>query len=418
MPTKSTNKFKIIIFFIGLMIVMLIALIILILFNNPLKNPNNTNQTSITPNTGGPTSSVLVTPGLDYSEDDYVYSGSAPVYVTIYSHNEDSWDGMVNTKIKYLDYRQGLLDRINLLEEFNIEWDWQSDQPVIEAMIKYENDSSVLASTNGKNILEYMEDLGVSLDPHAHNNNYADIAYLMTELGVQPSSVIGGTIVLECGDDYLGYFDFADWHKNIDLSIDSLVHGEDYPDATWDPKILSDPGMGQHFFDDWSSGVWKPGNLTNFYIQDNNSDIVYVGEGYPHDSTIIGPTHSGGALVYASDGQYIKELVQMIVDRELPTGTKDGKLFIYTASIHVRDKATVNESGSTVVTIDGLQSVLTELEPLRTNGQIIYATFEDVVEVWNDEYDSVPWKIDLSSFSFYDEVKALGISHCSSTVRK
>lgn len=352
-------------------------------------------------------------PTLETSESDYVYSGSAPVYVTIYSHNEDSWEAMVNTKAKYLKYREGLLERINLLKEYDIEWDWQSDQPVVEAMLEYESDPGFLEKTDGKNILKYMNDLGISLDPHAHTNNYADIAYLITQMGAEPSQVIGGTVHVKCGDSYLGFLELDDWQKNIDLSADGLVHGEDYPDAVWDPKVLSDPGMGGHFFDDWSSGVWKPGNASQFYTHDPSSDIVYIGEGYPHDATIIGPNHASDGMVHASNGEYIKELVAKIADKELPTGTKDGQEFMYTASLHVRDTAIVTESGGTV-TVDGLKQVLDELQPLREQGKIIFLKFEDVATLWEQQYDSVPHRIDLSSFSFYNAVKTQAQEYCES----
>lgn len=414
-PKKTNTRPILIIISIVFLFLVLIFLVIYFLLNSSgnkpepkIKQPDLDNLIS-----GGNTPIVTKSPGLDYKGSDYVYSGSAPIYVTIYSHNEDSWESMVNTKVKYIKYREGLLDRIALLQEYGIEWDWQSDQPVIEAMLEYEDDSQLLSATGGKNILKYMNDLGISLDPHAHTNNYADIAHLITELGANPSQVIGGTVQVKCGSSYLNFLELDDWHKNIDLGADSLVHGEDYPDAVWDPKILSDPGMGGHFFDDWSSGVWQPGNSSDFYTHDPASDIVYVGEGYPHDATIIGPVHASDGEIHASDGQYIKELSEKIADKELPTGTKDGEKFMYTASLHVRDTAIVTESGGTV-TLDGLRSVLEELEPLRAEGKVIYLKFEDVVELWEQEYNSVPYRIDLTSFSFYDDVKLQAQEYCQS----
>lgn len=347
------------------------------------------------------------------ASDDLVYDGKAPVYVTVYSHNEESWDGAVNTEAKYLEYRQGLVERAKLFSSYGLDWDWQSDQPVIEAMIKYETDPEILATTGGKNILQYLVENGASLDPHAHTNNYADIVYLMKQLDVKPSGVIGGTIVLECGDKYLDFLDLASWHDNVGIQSDGYVHGEDYPSALWKPTVLSDPGMGQHYFDDWSSGVWRPGDGDAFYSDSPDNDIIYIGEGYPHDTTIIGTEHAGGSEVYATDGQYIKELVEKIQSKILPTGRKDGTRFMYTASIHIRDKATVSEDDWSVDTVDGANKVLGELKSLKDSGKIIFVNFEDAAKIWQTDYNSVPWYIDLTTFSFYKETKQQAEDYCA-----
>lgn len=349
----------------------------------------------------------------NYNSDNLVYDGNAPVYVTIYSHNEDSWEALVNTEEKYRDYRAGLVERTDLLSSYDIDWDWQTDQPVVDAMIAYEDAEDLLAVTDGKNILQYLSNNGASLDPHAHTNNYADIAYLMTKLGAEASGVIGGTIINECGKELLGFYDLDSWHDNVKIQDDGYVHGEDYPEALWQPTVLSDPGMGGHWFDNWSSGVWQPGDAEDFFVHDSNNKIVYIGEGYPHDSTIVSPEHASGAEVHNTDGQYIKELVEKISNEELPTGTKDGQKFMYTASIHVRDTDVVNDSDIPTNTVDGLKKVLDILAPLRESDKIIFADFETVAEIWQTDYNSVPWQIDLSSFSFYDEVKQQAEEYCS-----
>jgi hypothetical protein len=52
------------------------------------------------------------------------------------------------------------------------------------------------------------------------------------------------------------------------------------------------------------------------------------------------------------------------------------------------------------------------MEPYRERGDIVYADFETVAEIWKTEYDSVPYRVDLSSFSFYDEVKTQAEEYC------
>ncbi len=348
------------------------------------------------------------------NQNKLMYGGDAPVYVTIFSHNEDSWSSVVNTKTKYEQYRAGLLQRIDLLESYGIEWDWQSDQPVVQAMVDYESDPALTAQTDGKNILVYMHDLGISLDPHAHTNNYADIAYLIEKLGAKASSVIGGLAYIECGREHLGFLDFTNWHEVIELQDDGFIYGSDFPQATWEPKILSTPGMGGHWFDEYSSGVWRPGEEDDFYTDQGTNNIIYIGKGYAHDSLMIGETHASGAVVHSTNGQYIKELVKNIENGEFPTGTVGGEKYMYTASIHVRDTDIVSEGeGDEVVTVDGLKTVLDELAPLQAQGKIIYVTFEQAADIWQNEYNSVPWHVKLDDFKFYDEVYDQGKNYCT-----
>ncbi len=344
--------------------------------------------------------------------DNYVYEGNAPVYVTIYSHNEDSWKSVVNTKEKYVSYRTDLIERAEVLAENNIPWNWQSDQPVIEAMIEYEDDEELLERTNEMNILLYLESLGAQLDPHAHTNNYADIAYLMEEQGATPSSVIGGLIMEECGSEHLEFLNYVNWYNEIDLQSDGYIYGSDYPNAKWKPTILSDPGMGGHWFDDWTTGVWKPGKEDDFYTHFPASDIVYIGEGYPHDALNIGEAHSSGAVVHAENAEYIRELVAKIKNKEVPTGTTDGKKFMYTASVHFRDKGIVRESNTPIITKEAMQEFLDILNPYEIAGDIIYVNFETAAEIWSTEYNEVPWQLSLESFSFYEEVKEQAEDYC------
>jgi hypothetical protein len=352
-------------------------------------------------------------PWFSYAEEELVYEGDAPVYVTVFSHNEDSWNYQVNTEDKYDKYRLALIDRAELLAAYEVPWNWQTDQPVVEAMMTYENDPERRERTEGMNVLQYLSSIGASLDPHAHKNNYADIVYLIEEeLNADASTVIGGTIFEGCGSEYLGFLDFQDWRENVGIAEDGYVYGRDYPEAKWKPEILSDPGMGGHYFDEWHSGVWYPGSNEFFYSNNPYQEIIYIGEGYPHDNLLVGSHQASGAEVFATEGQYIKELVEKIQAGEVPTGTKDGKQFMYTASIHVRDTAVVEESEEKVITLEGLEVMMEELLPLKEEGEIIFVDFEEAARIWVEEYESVPWKLNLDEFSFYEDVRTQAEMYC------
>lgn len=372
-------------------------------------------NSSDTPDTDTPPTPVEQDSPVEDVLPELVYDGDAKIYVTFYSHNEDSWESLVKTKPKYVEYRTDLIDRAELMAQYNIDWNWQTDLPVVEAMAKYENDPELLEDSGGMHVLQYLESLGAQLDPHAHNNNYADIAHVISEAGATPSNVIGGTIYIKCGRDYLDFLDFDSWHKNIGLMPDGFVHGDIYPDAKWKPLVLSDPGIGGHYFDDWTSGVWKPGDGDDFYNHYPENDIVYIGEGYPHDTLLITHAQTSGAEIYSTEAQYIKELAQKIRDGELPTGTTDGDRFMYTASIHMRDQKTVTKDGVTVSTLEGAEAIIKELLPYwEVYGEIEFVDFQTAAEIWETEYNSVPWQVDLSSFSFYDDVKDQAVDHCES----
>lgn len=350
--------------------------------------------------------------------DVFVYEGDEPVYVTLYSHNEDTWKSMVDSEKKYLDYRAGLVDRAELLAEYGIEWNWQSDLPVIEAVMEYDKEGApFMNATDGENVLVYIESLGASLDPHVHTNNMADIVYLMQELGGSPSGVIGGALYAECGKEYLGFLDMVSWRDEMHLDEESTITGELYPDFKWKPTIFSGPAFGGHWFDDWTSGIWSPGDEDAFYEHDSDSGIVYVGQGYPHDISLIGAEHASGALTHYEGGDYIKELVEKITTGELPTGTESGDRYMYTASLHFRDTTIVRDGESNVDTVQGLRTVLDALEPLREAGLIVYVDYEQAVEIWKTEYDSEPNQLSLESFSVYDDVKSQAMEYCEGIAR-
>jgi hypothetical protein len=329
-----------------------------------------------------------------------------PVYVTIYFHNEDSWGPYVRTETDYRDYRANLLAKLQLAAQYKAKIDWQSDITVLQGMLDYEK-GDLLTDTSGKTIVKYMaEDLGFSVDPHGHLNkcNYADLAYLVEQLGAPTPQVIGGCRLFEFGGSYLGFLNLLDWRKQIELGADGVIHGRLYPAARWTPTILSVPAMSGHWCDEWSSGVWRPGKGTDFFTDDPSGKIVYVGQGYPHSQANLGSKQASGATVFQQQVEYIQELTAKLASGELPADR------IYTASLHVRDLPVVKDSGANVDTLEGLRTVLGALKPLHEAGKIVYATYPEVVEIWQSQYGAVASRVPFEGFSMCDQViaQALG----------
>jgi hypothetical protein len=327
----------------------------------------------------------------------------APVYVTLFSHNEESWENMVSTRDKYENYRKDLYNRLMAIREFGAKLDWQSDWAVLKAMISYEN-GSILDQTQGKNILKFMvEDLGFSVDPHGHltTYSYADLAYLIQQLGVEPSKVIGGCRIVNCGQGILP-FELLDWKKDMGIQPDGTIRGSVYPDAIWKPTILSCPAFGSHWFDDYTSGVWKPGSGDDFYTHDDKCNITYIGQGYPHDQTNLG--ENTRVQCFAKDGAYIKELIQKIEQGEVSSSIMN------TASLHIRDIGYISDTK--LVVLEGINRILGELEPYAARGDLVYVTYPEAETIWNECYNAFPCKTSIGRFSFYEPIAVQAGMHC------
>lgn len=322
-----------------------------------------------------------------------------PVYVTINSHAENSIT--FSSKDRYQAYRDDLLARAQLIYSYGAKLNWESDYSVLLAMQEYET-SDLYTTTDNKNILQYMkDDLGDSIDPHLHptSYNYADIAYLIQQLGVTPSDVIGGLVVFECVN---GQPEATDWHTTLGLASDGYVYGSIYPSYKWKPEILSGAGSASHVYDELTSGMWYPGTGDQFYT-DQGSGIVLFGQGYDHDATLISP--SNGQTLYYSDGGYIKELVSKIQSGELPAGK------FYSANLHLQDTSQIGSTG--VATNDALQEVLDQLKPYADAGYIKYVTYDEAVDIWKTQYNSEPNQVPISIFSQYDNIKTQEQGYCS-----
>jgi hypothetical protein len=170
-----------------------------------------------------------------------------------------------------------------------------------------------------------------------------------------------------------------------------------YQSERWKPNILSGPAVAGHGYDDFSSGVWRPGNEEEFYTPQEEG-IIYVAQGYPHDESNLGPREEMKVKVFASKGAYIKELVEKIQDGELPPNK------MYTASIHVRDNSIVKLGDVEHNVNDGLVEILTELKPLVDQGQIRYVTYQEAARIWKQDYGEDPNIVDIENFSMYQEI--------------
>ncbi len=323
------------------------------------------------------------------SVDATPFTPVTPIYLTIFSHNERTtsrYGKYLDNYDDYLVYRQNLIDVAELLHSYGVHYAWQTDYLILEAMDTWEERAlrEDFGSTHGLPVLQYLvEDLGVSVDPHAHEcvtpptwstpgrgdctgepYNYADVASLIWELGgVEPTGVIGGTSEAERSLD-----DFAS-------CIEGNVHV-----YTWCPDVLTGYAgvSGGHSNDDHHSGVWRPTefNDVDFLIDDPSGALANVGRGYSLGAFSTGPI---GGVTDPDPVDYIEGLADRIASGDAPAGV------MYTATLNFNEDQFIEGDW-----LDDLEAILIELQPLVDEGRIVYTNFVETVGIWERVYDSEP----------------------------
>ncbi len=192
------------------------------------------------------------------------------------------------------------------------------------------------------------EDLGVQIDPHSHERfyNYADVAYLIQQLGVEPSHVVGGFLVWPLEESKLEYL----WSPIIS-TID--------PNYTWQAEILWGGGSPNHQADYTVSGVWKPAGTEQYLTHSETAPLPDIGS-------------------YTSSWDGLDDLLSKQAAGTLEPG-------IYTITIMMNQDEMWDPSiiSETVAQIQAHQSAV-------DTGSMTWATFEDIITIWQDEFDSQP----------------------------
>ena len=288
-----------------------------------------------------------------------------PVYVTICSHNEtdDARYGGYDSLAGYLWFRDNMLQILQLVKNHNAKWDFQCDWRFLEAARNYESLPGVTDNTNGKNILRYLaEDNGVQIDPHSHESdgyNYADVAYLISTMGVEPTGIVGGFLYSPPEN--------VNWEK-----FWNPLQGSKYPTYTWQTEALWGGGTFMHAGpDDSSYGVWRPKDKYNFTIDNPASHLACIGNGNESRATCL------------SD---ILRLIQALENGDAPAGK------LYTASYMVFEL----EADQSYTQWDG---ALTSLDQYVASGKIVYATLNEVLNIWRTQYQSEGYRYVLGAKS-------------------
>ena len=275
------------------------------------------------------------------------------VQVVLFTHIEDQMPagqlGTEASRTAYKAVRSKLIEVAQLAVKHKLQWVLQPDWKLLLAAQQYE-DTATMASTGGKNFLVYLrDDLGVVIDAHSHENggyNYTDVAYLLDQLGVGGTKVIGGHI----WDPSLPQFQH--WER-----FRIPVAGAKYPSASWRGEILIGSGTPSHVNDPLVSGVWRPKDPNSFFIDDPQGNIVCVGAWH---NTVAG----------------VQELVDLYAKGTVPASV------MLTASWNVTPSEILASNGTANIE----QTVFLPLKTLRDAGKIAVTDFTTLVNLWKTSY--------------------------------
>lgn len=197
----------------------------------------------------------------------YSYICQPVVYFNFISHDEDT--GPWNSTNYYTGDRAKLVSLANYFQNNGITFNLQSDWLYLTNVISKET-PQLMSTTNNKNILKWMvEDKGVEMDPHSHENSYIypDIVKLMDSLGLPESKLIGGSLYNEMNG------------LNLWTNLINGQYGVIFPDKFWQPDYLMGGGSKMHVADLNYYGFWNPKDTANYLTHDPNNHLRHIGTG-------------------------------------------------------------------------------------------------------------------------------------------
>lgn len=284
---------------------------------------------------------------------------SPPLYLTIVMHNEENQPWSQNRDY-YLRNRELVRKLALLVKAKSAVMNFQPDWNYLVAVSKYETDE-LKAGTGGKNIVRWMvEDLGFEADPHAHETryNYADVAYLLEQLGVKPSRNAGG-FLYDPPDNPQG------WEQH-----EKGVNGRVYPSYFWRADQIWGAGTAMHRGnDERRHGIWKPKDRYHFYEHDASKRLAYIG----------GNCYAWSGISMG-DVAALQHAVNALSSGEAP---REG---FYTADIFIAQGQLSEDL------LRKIEADLDALRPLAGQGRLVWSTLTRTAERWRKDYQSKPFQ--------------------------
>lgn len=275
--------------------------------------------------------------------------GTTPILASVVTHIEEpgtNYPNFVDSEQTFWQWREDILRFAEMLHEHGVAYNFQSDWNFLLAVQTYDQGTD---ATNGKNLVKYMkEDLGVEIDPHAHgkNYNYADVAYLINQLGVESSHLVGGYLVAPTYQSELEKF----W---------SPMQGAHY-EYTWQADILWGAGSPNHTQDYIISGVWKPKDAEHFAEHSDQAPLPTIGS-------------------YTGDWDGVQVLLEAAAGGSLEQGN------IYTASLLAGSSVFLNDQA-----VAEFEQQIVGLQDEVASGSLEFVYLADVIQRWKTDFNSQP----------------------------
>lgn len=311
-------------------------------------------------------------------------SNTPDLHLAIATHSEDrhhaTTPNYCTNKISYVNSRNGLIAFAQLMAARGLAWNWECDCNFLNAAYTnevYTPDPALLAATGNTNIVAWLRYvMGVETDPHSHEHdgyNYADVAYLFTRLGVNPSSVVGGHVYDPAYDP-----GFQDWPRFTGTGLRGAI----YTNYVWRPQLLMGAGTPNHIADPVATGVWLPA-ATNAY--------------FTHSPT-------GGIASWGMwEQDRFTELLDRLANNELPTNR------MWTAGFTIGQQDFVTAGFLT----DVVAPMLDTFAALRDAGRIRVVQFEEGLGIWTNQFgatgtnyqapaDTLTFSLNVQDFSYPD----------------
>ncbi len=288
-----------------------------------------------------------------------------PVYLTFTTHNEDAEP--YNNFFYYRTRRNFVVQLADSVQAKGVKWNFQSDWKFLQAVKNFDTGSVVL-NTNGKNLIKWLiEDKGIDCDPHSHEANgynYADVAYLHSQLGITPSKVVGGFL-------YDTVVNGNNWEN-----LEDGLYGRIYTSYFWQPDILWGGGTQGHVNDPQNYGVWKPQSMQNYYVHDSTKHLTLIGNGCNnkiYDTTLV-----------TTVVQRIRNVVNAITYSAFPDSG------IYTATVHTQiGQLNASQVSKVCQFIDSVKTFVQQ-------GKVIWKNLDEIYDIWNTSYGKKPFRTSCS----------------------
>jgi len=307
-------------------------------------------------------------------DDDTTEPPPTRIYATFFSHNEqahsdedcsillnggateEEWDQTL-ARENYLANREATLDLAQRFIDHDVAWHLQSDWEYARAVEHWDQAPELLDVTDGKNLLQYIHELSpdhLQVDAHAHesSHNYADVSYVLDQLGVPSTGVIGGYLANPPEEE--NWTRFQDGPLMATPTTDTSY--------AFDVGFLTGGGSVSHDQDIIVSGVWRPMDADHYTDDDPTQQLIAI----------------GGHHDYLPEGNSVLDLVTRLDAGELEDGV------MYTATVMFKHCDLASDEDL----VDSLEQVIIDHQADVEAGKLVWATVPQLVQAWQDEYGS------------------------------